>query len=130
MGKQGIILLAEREAIDIAYIRSLLERNGWAVEIAKTSQSIFKKLSEIEFSAILLNASLIGSDQKKITKQIHSKEEELGREIPIIGISNYSYQVENKEFKMMGVNACLSKPIYQSQLFEAISFLGNPASFS
>ncbi len=130
MGNKGKILLAEREAIDIAYIRSLLERNGWEVEIAKTSQSIFKKLSETDFSAILLNANLIGSDQNKLAKQIHSKEQELGREIPIIGISDYSYQVENREFKLMGVNSCLSKPIYQSQLFDAISSLGNSTNFA
>lgn len=130
MANKGTILVAEQEAIDSAYIRSLLERNGWIVEIAKSSQATIKKISETEFTAILLNANLIGSDQKKLTKQISSKEQELGREIPIIGISNYSYQVECAELKTMGVSTCLSKPIYQSQLFDAISSLGNSANLA
>lgn len=114
------ILVAETESIQAAYMQSLLQKNGWEADVVKKGTKVIQKLSESEYEAVMLNSDLSTCDQGDTIECIRELSKASGKQIPIIGVANYSYEFERKQFKKAGVEHCLTKPVYKKGLFDVL----------
>ena len=119
MGRKKI-LVAEAESIQAAYMQSLLNKNGWDADVVKKGKKVIQKLSEEEYEAVMLNSEFSTSEDGNTIELINEFSKASGRKIPIIGVANYSYELERKAFKQAGVEHCLTKPVYKRGLLEAL----------
>ncbi|MGB0523142.1 MAG: response regulator [Flammeovirgaceae bacterium] len=131
MGKKKI-LVAEAESIQAAYMQSLLQKNGWEADVVKKGTKVIQKLSEDEYEAVMLNSDLSTCDKGSTIECIRELEKASGKDIPIIGVANYSYDLEKKQFKKAGVEYCLTKPVYKKGLVDMLKsiFRGKNVSIS
>ena len=122
MGKTKI-LLAEAESIQAAYMRSLLERNGWKADVVKGTNKLLQKLGGGEYGVVLLNSNFSGKGKHgvELVEQIQEQARLSGHQISIILLANYSYDLERKKFQQAGVEHCLTKPIYKQHLLAALN---------
>lgn len=131
MGRKKI-LVAEAESIQAAYMKSLLQKNGWDADVVKKGGKVLQKLNEEEYEAVMLNSELSTCESGNTIEQIREISKASGKPISIIGVANYSYDLEKKQFKKAGVEHCLTKPVYKKGLIEMLKsiFRGNKPNVS
>ena len=129
MGRKKI-LVAEAESIQAAYMKSLLKKNGWDADVVKKGGKLLQKLSEGEYEAVMLNSELSTCEQGNTIDCIREYGVASGKNIPIIGVANYSLEFEKKEFKEAGVEHCLTKPVYRKGLIDVLKSIFSTQSVS
>ncbi len=107
--------------------RKILKRQveAWAC-IATTVENgadALQKLkgAKLPYDLVLLDYQMPSMDGEEVVKLIRS-DDALGR-IPIVILSSVAYLGRMKAFEEIGVNAYLSKPVKQSQLFDCLSII-------
>jgi CheY-like chemotaxis protein len=114
------ILVAENQSIDAAYLKLLLEREGWKVDVVDDGSKVLEFTAKYDYSFILMNISLTNIDGLEATKQIRVSEKKSGTHIPIVGLTAYSLSEETKRCLGAGMDYCIAKPVYKRQLSDII----------
>ncbi len=110
-------LLAEDHVMNQIVMKKTLR--AWSdnvnVEIVKTSNEILSELKSDYYDILLLNVDLPDPGGIEIVKKIRTH-----YEIPILGISSYPSNQEQKMCLEAGMNAYLKKPFTNENLFQQI----------
>jgi two-component system, sensor histidine kinase and response regulator len=123
MNSEKKILVAEDRTIDAAYLKLMLEREGWQVDVAQEGYQVLDNaLTEI-YTLLIVNAHFHGSEGMEVVREIRGKETSTGRHIPILGITSYSLSEEKRRCLSAGMDYCLAKPIYQKNITDILSKL-------
>ncbi len=112
------VLVAEFESIDAAYLRSMLERNGWESDLASNQMEVLHKLRERKYSLVLVNSNQSKVTGIETTRKIKALERELKRRIPVVGIASHTLEAEKRSILKAGADYCLTKPVYKNVLLE------------
>jgi CheY-like chemotaxis protein len=108
------ILVVEKEAIDGAYVRNMLERIGWSAVVVRDRDLALARMEEEDFAAVLVSSTfLVGDAGNELTQQLRN-------ETPVIGIANYSLSAEQQRFQRAGIDNYITKPIYQRSLVDVL----------
>ena len=110
-------VLVEQNPMHCRLYSDLLEANGFDVYVAKSVMDALMKIREKAQDLILINTEIV--EEKFIQKFIHNiREEEVSKDLPIIGISIYGEDKKNNIAKI--VDGFLTKPFSIDRLTEAI----------
>jgi CheY-like chemotaxis protein len=106
-------------------IRKMLESFGLRVETASSGQAALERLGsckisekmEKSFKLIMMDWLMPGLDGIETSRIIRY---EFHLDIPIIMMTAFGRETERRDAEKVGVNGFLTKPIYQSSLFNAM----------
>ena len=116
-------IIAETKSIDGAYLRLMLEKQGWQADVVDNSDEVISRLEATDYQLVLINRNLLGSDGLETTRKIRAWEKRKGKKVNIIGIASYTIEEERKKLLHAGADYCIAKPIYKKSLAEALENL-------
>lgn len=119
---QGAVLLVEDNPTNQLVVRKMLEKMGYAVEVADNGEAGVRAWEQGEFQAIIMDIQMPVMDGIQATQLIRQKE---AHHIPIIALTaNAQSEIEERCFAV-GMDAFLTKPVNRAHLQETLrSILG------
>ena len=111
------ILVAEDNAINQVIIMKLLDSMGHKVELTANGQEACDALTSGNFDLIIMDVHMPIVDGLLATRVIRGS----GNGIPIIGCTADSFPDQVEEFKQLGMNDVVVKPIHRHSLFVSIN---------
>lgn len=115
------ILVAEDNPVNQTLALSLLSSRGHEVELAETGLVVLEKLQSQDFDLILMDLQMPQMDGVTTCKRIRAGENDESSRIPIIALTAFLPQEVVDECMACGMDACLSKPLDEDELMEAIA---------
>jgi CheY-like chemotaxis protein len=118
------ILVAEDNAINQRLIKRLLEKAGFAVELArdgKEALDTFINLNKAgnlpdKLDLILMDIQMPIMDGMEATRAI----KKIDKDIPVIALTAHAMKGDREKFLAAGMDDYISKPIDKAMLFEII----------
>ncbi|MFT6101821.1 MAG: CheY-like chemotaxis protein [Candidatus Endobugula sp.] len=125
------ILLFQREAIDIAIIKQLLEKIGCLVSVATTAEECKLRFSEQTYHGFICESHLTDIDLTLFLANIRLKCQSKQQEtytMPIIGFTNHQLEGEESHCLASGMDCYLNSPIDIDDLRAVLKrFIGRAA---
>lgn len=117
------ILIAESEAIDAAYLRYMLEKEGWQTEIVTDGEEVLQRIRRQKYFMVMLCGKLSGMEGVEVALRVRELEKQLEYHPFLVGLCNSTVQEERRRFMSAGTDYCLHKPVYRQALFEIIQYI-------
>jgi CheY-like chemotaxis protein len=115
-GKPLQILVVEDEYINQILAVTLLEREGWKVQMAENGIQAINILKDNLFDLALMDIQMPGFDGYETTKTIRQQEKSTGRHLPIIAMTAYAVKGDREKCLAAGMDGYISKPINPERL--------------
>jgi len=120
IGKPLHILLVEDEYINQTLAVTLLEREGWQVQVAENGIQAMNMVKEFDFDLVLMDIQIPEQDGYETTRAIRRLEKGAHRHLPIIAMTAYAVQGDREKCLSAGMDGYISKPIRTDQLRQEI----------
>ncbi|RMF93554.1 MAG: response regulator [Nitrospinota bacterium] len=114
------ILLAEDNLINQKLAVRMLEKRGYAVEVAHNGREVLELWNKEAFDLILMDMQMPEMDGLEATAAIREQERSTGTHIPIIALTASAMQGDRERCLEAGMDGYVAKPIQPKALFEAI----------
>ncbi len=114
------ILVAEDNLINQKVAELILKKCGFTHRIVDNGQQVLDALQESSFDLILMDLRMPEMDGFMAAKAIREKEGREGGRIPIIALTAYAAQDEEKSCHEAGIDGCLNKPVQSEELRDMI----------
>jgi len=116
---QGIrTLVADDNAINRKLITTLLSQHGVNVKEAKDGNNALELAKSHDFDLILMDIRMPGLNGIEVTRTLRTDMPE--NKTPIIALTAHALPDEQQTFINAGMDACITKPILEYQLFELL----------
>ncbi|PWJ44619.1 response regulator [Sediminitomix flava] len=112
-------IIYDKNPIEAAHLSLMLKRKGQEVITAKDEGHFFALLKRKKVNCILIDEN--ATDIHKVLKKIP---EERHHQTKIIMMTSYSLNQIRNAYEEKGVNCCIQKPIYQSNLTDVFDKIG------
>ena len=100
--------------------RRLLEKRGYAVSVVGDGRAALAALEKDSFDIVLMDVQMPGMDGFEATTAIRQQEQLSGRHIPIVAMTAHAFKGDQERCLAIGMDAYLSKPIRQQELYATI----------
>jgi CheY-like chemotaxis protein len=116
------ILLVEDTPINRFLAIELLNQHlkNVTIEIAENGKLALEKIESKDFNLVLMDIKMPVMDGLEATKLIREMSDKYFKAVPILGLSANAIPQQIQEEKDMGMNDCITKPIYLPELLGAI----------
>lgn len=125
MQTQKKILIAEDSNIVLSVVTKILENMNYAVIGVKNGEELLKSIQKSHFDLILMDINMPKMDGITCTRHIRENKIKRIKEIPIIAISGNAMNFSVEEYKELGINDLIQKPIdfdlLAKKIFEMLS---------
>jgi CheY-like chemotaxis protein len=127
MSRTPLILLVEDNPANRLLATTLLEREGYEVDLAGTSEEVFQRLHIRRPDLILMDIQLPGHDGLYVTRQL--KADPATQDITVVALTAHAMAGDREQALAVGCAGYLSKPI-DTRMFGAQirEFLGMDAT--
>ncbi|HYP08753.1 MAG TPA: response regulator [Bryobacteraceae bacterium] len=115
------ILLAEDNPVNQKVAVRLLEKKGHIVSVAKNGSEAVKMYQGNTYDVILMDVQMPELDGMEATGAIRRAEKDAHRRVPIIALTAHSMKGDQERCLAAGMDAYLSKPIRQEDLFRLLA---------
>lgn len=109
------VLLGEEKGIQAAFIKHMLQQNGWNVTHVSHGEQILEEIKSNSFAFIVIG-NLRMPDSVTTIKTVRAIEQEQNTHTPIIAMSPYSVTASLKQLMLAGADKSVSQPIYKPEL--------------
>ena len=127
--QSGQILVAEDNPINQVVIQRMLERMGYAVQVADQGLAVLTALAQRHFDALLLDCQMPQLDGYETARRIRGGEFGLNPGIPIIALSAHVMPVDQAKCFASGMDDALPKPVEREDLGAALQLVGRARGF-
>ena len=103
------VLVIEDNEQNLYLIRFLLEKNGFAVEDARTGQEGIDKTLSVKPALVLLDIQLPDIDGYTVARQLREHKE--FKELPIVAVTSYAMSGDKEKCLDAGCTGYIEKPI-------------------
>lgn len=114
------ILLAEDSLANQLLAKDLLTKHGHIVEVANNGKDVIRLWLRSKPDVLLMDVQMPEMDGLEATKIIRTHELNLGIHTPIIAMTAHAMTGDRERCLEAGMDAYVSKPFRQRELFEAI----------
>ena len=114
------VLIADNSTIDAAYMKVMLERNGWKTDVVTDGIEVLQRLKEKHYPLVILNGRLRRLSGEDTIKRVRELQKNASQQSVIIGTVGSTLMTERNKLINAGANDCVSKPVYQDSLLETI----------
>ncbi|MFO7850443.1 MAG: response regulator [Spirochaetia bacterium] len=117
------ILIADDEAINRLFLKSLLTNNGWEVEEAEDGEEAVSLASEKTFNVILMDVNKPCIDGFEATRRIReaSVTDHDGTPVAVLALSAHNDEQFYRECENSGMDGIITKPVTESKLLRMLS---------
>ncbi|MFL5412901.1 MAG: response regulator [Myxococcales bacterium] len=119
-GRSLRVLVAEDNPVNERVARTLLEKQGHTVLVARNGREALELARTETLDVILMDVQMPEMDGFAATAAIRDMEAETGRRIPIVGVTAHATARDRRLCLAAGMDTYLSKPIRPDMLFAAI----------
>lgn len=120
--EQSLILLVEDNPINQKLALALLNRKGYATDLAENGEEALLKTGTQHYALILMDMQMPVLDGIEATRRIREQEAEQGRaRTPIIAMTANAMQGDRERCLAAGMDDYLPKPINALQLYEKLA---------
>lgn len=105
------ILVGEDSSIILNLTKNVLAFENYQMKAAKNGKQVLELLTNENFDLILLDISMPIMDGVECTKKIRNLSDPIKRNIPIVAISGNSADLTPEEFRKLGFNEFIQKPL-------------------
>ncbi|MDH4129938.1 MAG: response regulator, partial [Spirochaetota bacterium] len=117
------ILVAEDNIVNQKLITRVLEKWGNNITMANNGQEALSYYNEKKFDLILMDIQMPILTGIEITSIIREKEKSTKQHIPIVAMTAYAMDGDEKQFLEAGMDGYISKPIHTKELYDLIELI-------
>ena len=103
------VLIAEDSAVLQNVIKRILV--GYDIKAVKNGEAVLKEIEANSYDILLLDINMPKMNGIDCTKAIRSLQDAQKAATPIVAITGNAMNLSESEFKEIGINECLLKPI-------------------
>jgi signal transduction histidine kinase/CheY-like chemotaxis protein len=119
------ILLADDDAVNVAFASQALESKGHSVVAVTSGRAVINALAGQQFDLVLMDIQMPDLDGIEATRFIRSGKQGItDPQIPIIAVTAHAMKGDKENFLEAGMNHYISKPIKLEELYEAVGRFG------
>jgi len=112
------VLVADDNAINRKLINSLLSKQGVIIDEAKDGNIALELAQTNNYDLIFMDIRMPGLNGIEVTKNLRANKPD--NRTPIIALTAHALPNEQETFIEAGMDACITKPILEYQLFELL----------
>ena len=116
MGKK--ILIAEDSSVILNLTKKILAQQQYEIAAAKDGDEVIKKILEEDFDLLLLDINIPKKDGMACAKEIRSLDDPIKAGIPIFAITGNALNYSEEDFKAIGINEYMQKPVNFDELVD------------
>jgi len=120
------VLVAEDNKVNQTLARRLLEKRGYLVSVVGDGQAALAALENESFDIVLMDVQMPVMDGFEATTCIRQREQLSGRHIPIVAMTAHAFKGDQERCLAIGMDAYLSKPIRQQELYATMETILAP----
>ena len=114
------ILIADDSSVIQTLTKKILITLKYEAIGTKTGSNVMELVEKNDFDIILMDINLPGTDGMQLSKQIRALNDKKKAETPIIAISGNYHNYTSDDFKEVGINEYLIKPLNYDDLVNAV----------
>jgi len=114
------ILLVEDKPMNQKLAAYILEKNGHSVTRADNGKDALELYRKRHYDLIFMDIHMPEMDGLEATAQIRAAEQEENRYTPIIAMTAYDMEEDQKIFLQAGMDYCVTKPVNSDDLYYAL----------
>ncbi|NLR90082.1 MULTISPECIES: response regulator [Flammeovirga] len=123
MGKK--ILVAEDSSVIQNITRKVLQFQNYEIISVKNGQQVLDKLAKSHYDAILLDINMPVMDGMECAQKIRGLDDETKKNVPIVAITGNAKNYSMDDFKAVGINEYLPKPLNFDNLVNVVNKVTN-----
>lgn len=120
MADKKNVLVAEDSSVIQNLTRKILEIQNYTIHAAKDGKKVLDKLQKEDFDIILMDINMPLMDGMECAKEIRGMNDPKKSQIPIIAISGNAKNYTEDDFKAVGFNEFLPKPLDFDNLVDVV----------
>ncbi len=120
MSNQKKILVGEDSSVIINLTKSVLAFENYQMKSARNGQQVLDLLEKEDFDLILMDISMPVLDGVSCTQAIRSMQDPVKSKLPIIAISGNIKNYTMDEFRKIGFNDFIQKPLNYDTLLATV----------
>jgi two-component system cell cycle response regulator DivK len=115
------IIIAEDSSVIQNLTSKILSIQNYQIISVKNGKDVLKKLEEDTYDLILLDINMPIMDGVECARHIRNHRNDQIKNIPIIAISGNAKNYSVEDFKSMGINDYLPKPLDYDQMVDMVN---------
>ena len=115
------IIIAEDSSVIQNLTKKILSIQNYEIVSVKNGKEVLEKLSKDTFDLVLLDINMPVMDGVECAKQIRGSNQPKIKNIPIIAITGNAKNYSIEDFKEMGINDYLPKPLDYDQMVDMVN---------
>ncbi|MBZ5673612.1 MAG: response regulator [Acidobacteriia bacterium] len=125
-GSPSRVLVAEDNMVNQTLARRLLEKRGYEVSVVGDGRAALAAVNSECFDIVLMDIQMPGMDGFEATTAVRLHEQLSGAHIPIVAMTAHAFKGDQDRCLAAGMDAYVSKPIRQQELYATIESLLGP----
>lgn len=114
------VLIAEDSSVIQNLTKKILQMQQYEITSVKNGEQVLSKLEKEDFNVILMDINMPVMDGMECARSIRSLKDEKKKDIPIIAITGNARNYSIEDFKEVGINEYLPKPLNFDDLVEMV----------
>ncbi|OKL39937.1 response regulator [Pontibacter flavimaris] len=120
MAESKTILIAEDSSVILNLTKKILELQNYKILTAKNGGEVLKQVEANKIDAILMDLNIPVKNGMDCTKEIRASKNPEISAIPIIAVTGNANNYSMEDFKAVGINDYLPKPLDFDMLVETV----------
>lgn len=114
------VLIAEDSSVIQNLTKKILQFQNFEIITAKNGKEVLKSLESTTFDVILLDINMPQMDGMECAKAIRGLADPIKSQIPIIAITGNAKNYTDEDFKLVGINEFIPKPLDFDKLVDSV----------
>ncbi len=111
MAEYKKILIAEDSSVIQNLTKKILEMQNYHIESVKNGVQVLEKLEKNSFDVILLDINMPKMGGMECARKVRDLKDDAKKNIPIIAVTGNAMNYSMKDFKEVGINEFITKPL-------------------
>ena len=120
MSESKTILIAEDSSVILNLTKKILELQNYNIVTAKNGGEVLKQVEKQKIDAILMDLNIPVKNGMECTREIRSNANPDIANIPIIAVTGNANNYTMEDFKEVGINEYLPKPLDFDMLVQTV----------
>ena len=114
------VLIAEDSSVIQNLTKKVLQFQNYEIDSAKNGEEVIKAVNQKKYDIILMDIGMPKIDGMECTKQIRAMDDAGKAKVPIVAITGNAQNYSEEEFKSVGIDVYISKPIDFDNLVDVV----------
>lgn len=123
MASSKKVLIAEDSSVIQNLAKKILEFQNFSITAVKNGEQVVKLLEKEDFEIILLDINMPVMDGIECAKAIRAFDDKTKSQVPIVAITGNARNMTEEEYKAVGFNEVLMKPLNFDRLVMVVKDL-------